>query len=54
MAKRGQSKEEILRVLRKEESGETAVEVCGKHGIGQQNFLLLEEEIRHAGPKRVA
>jgi hypothetical protein len=32
MGKRGHSEEEILRVLREAESGETVVEVCRKHG----------------------
>jgi hypothetical protein len=31
MAKRGDSEEEILRVLREAESDETVVEVCRKH-----------------------
>ena len=33
MARRGHSEEQILRVLREAESGETVVEVCRKHGI---------------------
>jgi hypothetical protein len=40
MGKRGNSEEEILRVLREEESGDTVVEVCRKHGISQQSFYL--------------
>jgi transposase-like protein len=40
MGKRGHSEEEILRVLREAESGETVVEVCRKHGISQQSFYL--------------
>jgi transposase-like protein len=38
MGKKGHSEEEILRVLREAESGETVVEVCRKHGISQQTF----------------
>ena len=38
MGKRGHSEEEILRVLREAESGETVVEICRKHGISQQSF----------------
>ena len=38
MGKRGHSEEEILRVLREAESGDTVVEVCRKHGISQQTF----------------
>jgi len=45
MGKRGHSEEEILRVLREAEAGETVVEVCRKHGAGQQvkisNLLRL-------------
>jgi len=33
MGKRGHSEEEILRVLREAESGDTVVELCRKHGI---------------------
>jgi len=40
MAKKGHSEEEIPRVLREAESGETVVEVCRKHGISQQSFYL--------------
>ncbi len=36
MARKGHTEEEILRVLRGAESGETVVEVCRKHGISQQ------------------
>ena len=38
MAKHGHSEEEILRVLREAESGDTVVEVCRNHGISQQSF----------------
>ncbi len=40
MGKRGHSEEEILRVLREAESGDTVVEICRKHGISQQTFYL--------------
>ena len=33
MGKKGRSEEEILRVLRQADSGETVVEVYRKHGI---------------------
>ena len=33
MGKRGHGEEEILRILREAESGETVAEVCRKHGI---------------------
>ncbi len=54
MGKRGHSEEEILRVLREAESGETVVEVCRKHGISQQSFYLVEEEVCGAGAERAA
>jgi transposase-like protein len=38
MGKRGNGEEEILRVLREAEPGETVVEVCRKHGISLQLF----------------
>jgi putative transposase len=44
MGKRGHSEEEILRVLREAESGETVVEVCRKHGISQQSFYLWKRK----------
>jgi putative transposase len=47
MGKRGHSEEEILRVLRGAEAGETVVEVCHKHGISQQSFYLWKK--RYAG-----
>ncbi len=40
MGKKGHSKEEILRVLREAESGDTVVEICRKHGISQQAFTF--------------
>ena len=40
MAKRGHSEEEILRVLREAEAGETVEEVCPKYGISPQSFYL--------------
>ena len=40
MAKRGHSEEEILRVLREAESGDSVVEVCRQHGISQQTFYF--------------
>ena len=47
MGKRGHSEEEILRVLREAESGDTVVEICRKHGISQQTFYLWKK--RYAG-----
>jgi putative transposase len=47
MAKRGHGEEEVLRVLREAESGDTVVEVCRKHGISQQTFYLWKK--RYAG-----
>ena len=44
MGKRGHSEEEILRVLREAESGDTVVEVCRKHGISQQTFYLWKKK----------
>lgn len=44
MAKRGHGEEEILRVLREAESGDTVVEVCRKHGISQQTFYLWKKK----------
>lgn len=38
MGKEGHSEEEILRVLREAELGDTVVEICRKHGISQQTF----------------
>ena len=44
MGKRGHSEEEILRVLREAESGDTVVEICRKHGISQQTFYLWKKK----------
>ena len=49
MADRGQGEEEILRVLRETESGDTVVEVCRKHGISQQTFYLWKEKYAGLG-----
>jgi len=49
MAKRGHSEEQILRVLREAESGETVVEVCRKHGISQQSFYLWKKKYSGLG-----
>lgn len=49
MAKRGQSEEAILRVLREAESGETVVEICRKHGISQQTFYLWKKKYAGLG-----
>jgi putative transposase len=54
MAKRGHSEEEILRVLREAESGETVVEVCRKHGISQQSFYLWKKKYAGLGLKSCA
>jgi putative transposase len=49
MGKRGHSDEEILRVLREAESGDTVVEVCRKHGISQQTFYLWKKKYAGLG-----
>jgi putative transposase len=49
MARRGHSEEQILRVLREAESGETVVEVCRKHGISQQSFYLWKKKYAGLG-----
>jgi putative transposase len=49
MAKRGHTEEEILRVLREAESGETVVEICRKHGISQQTFYLWKKKYAGLG-----
>jgi putative transposase len=49
MARRGHSEEEILRVLREAESGDTVVEVCRKHGISQQSFYLWKKKYAGLG-----
>lgn len=49
MGNKGHSEEEILRVLREAESGETVVEVCRKHGISQQTFYLWKKKYAGLG-----
>ena len=49
MGKKGHSEEEILRVLRQAESGETVVEVCRKYGISQQTFYLWKKKYAGLG-----
>jgi putative transposase len=49
MGKKGHSEEEILRVLRQADSGETVVEVCRKHGISQQTFYLWKKKYAGLG-----
>ncbi len=49
MGKRGHSEEEILRVLREAESGDTGVEICRKHGISQQTFYLWKKKYAGLG-----
>ena len=49
MGKKGHSEEEILRVLREAESGDTAVEICRKHGISQQTFYLWKKKYAGLG-----
>lgn len=49
MARKGRTEEEISRVLREAESGETVVEVCRKHGISQQSFYLWKKKYAGLG-----
>jgi putative transposase len=49
MGKRGHSEEEILRVLREADSGDTVVEICRKHGISQQSFYLWKKKYAGLG-----
>jgi len=49
MGKKGHSEEEILRVLREAESGDTVVEICRKHGISQQTFYLWKRKYAGLG-----
>jgi putative transposase len=49
MGKRGHSEEEILRVLREADSGDTVVEICRKHGISQQTFYLWKKKYAGLG-----
>jgi putative transposase len=44
MARVGHTEEEILRVMREAESGQTVVEICRKHGISQQSFYLWKRK----------
>ena len=48
MAKRGHGEEQILRVLRVAEFGDTVVEVCRKHA-DQSADVLPEEEVEVVG-----
>jgi putative transposase len=49
MGRKGHSEEEILRILREAESGETVVEVCRKHGVSQQSFYLWKKKYAGLG-----
>jgi putative transposase len=49
MGKRGHSEEEILRVLREAESGDTVVEVCRKHGISSRVSNLWRKKYAGLG-----
>ena len=49
MARKGHSEEEIVRVLREAEAGETIVEVCRKHGISQQSFYAWKKKYAGLG-----
>jgi putative transposase len=49
MARKGHSEEEILRVMREAEAGETIVEVCRKHGISQQSFYAWKKKYAGLG-----
>jgi putative transposase len=49
MGKRGHSEEEILRVLREAEAGDTVVEICREHGISQQTFYLWKKKYAGLG-----
>ncbi len=49
MPKKGRSEEEILRVLREVEAGETAVAVCRKHGISQQTLYIWKKKYAGLG-----
>ena len=49
MGKRGHSEEEILRVLREAESGDTVAEICRKHGISQQSSYLWKKKYAGLG-----
>ena len=49
MGKKGHSEEEILRVLRGADSGDTVVEICRKHGVSQQTFYLWKKKYAGLG-----
>jgi putative transposase len=49
MGKGGHSEEEILRVLREAESGDTVMDVCRKHGISQQTYYLWKKKYAGLG-----
>jgi putative transposase len=49
MGRKGHSEEEILRILREAESGDTVVEVCRKHGVSQQSFYLWKKKYAGLG-----
>ena len=49
MGKKGRSEEEVLRVLRQADSGETVVEACRKHGISQQTFYRWKKKYAGLG-----
>ena len=47
------STEEIIRILRQADGGETAQAICREHNISEQTFYLpLEKEIRRYGFSR--
>lgn len=46
---KGNSEEEILRVLREAESGDTVVEICRKHAISQETFYLRMDKYNGFG-----
>lgn len=49
MGKKGNSEEEILRVSREAESGDTVVEICRKRGISQQTFYAWKKKYAGLG-----
>jgi putative transposase len=49
MPKKGRSEEEILRVLREVEAGETAIAVYRKHGISQQTLYQWKKKVAGLG-----
>ena len=49
MGKKGHTEEEILRVLREAEPGDTVVELCRKQGISQQTFYLWKKKYSGLG-----